>query len=191
MKFRPFSPLLLLLAAQCFGNVAITTTTLPNGTVGSSYSAAVNASGGCTPYNWAIASGSLPSGVKSNASGSTTSLNLSGTPSTAKSYSFAVKVTGCGGNSSQKSYTVVIQSTANHIVDLSWKPSSSKNIAGYNVYRAPDGVNWKKVNTSLVGSTVYTDSSVANHSTYYYSATAVDVNGNESVKTSAIKAVIP
>jgi hypothetical protein len=89
---------LLLLTTLCFGNVGINTTTLPNGTVGSAYSAVVKASGGCTPFKWSIASGALPPGVSAKASSTTTSLNLSGTPTTAATYSLAVKVTGCGGS---------------------------------------------------------------------------------------------
>ena len=66
-----------------------------------------------------------------------------------------------------------------------------KDVVGYNVYRSPDATTWKKINVSLIGPTLYTDSTVANSSTYYYSATAVDVNGKESAKTPPVKAVIP
>jgi hypothetical protein len=172
-------------------SVAITTTSLPNGTVNTAYSAVIKASGGCTPYKWAIASGALPAGVTAKVSSTTTSLTLAGTPTTAVTSSFALKATACGGGVSQASYKVVIQATANHVVDLSWKASTSTDIAGYNVYRAPDGVTWKKINASLVPSTLYGDSSVANNTTYYYAATAVDIYGHESNKTAAIKAVIP
>src|SRR5258708_36964466 len=90
-------PLLLVPAARCVAStVAITTTSLPNGTVNTAYSTAVKASGGCTPYKWAIASGALPAGVTMKVSSTTTSLNLSGTPTTAATNSFAVKVTGGG-----------------------------------------------------------------------------------------------
>ena len=102
-------PLLLLLGTRCLGTVAITTTSLPNGTVSTTYSAVVNASNGCTPYKWTIASGALPAGVTVKPSSTTTSLNFTGTPTTAATYSFTVKVTGCGGNTSQMAYKVVIQ----------------------------------------------------------------------------------
>ena len=190
MKFCLFS-LLLLLGTRCFGNVAITTTSLPNGTVGATYSAVVKASGGCTPYKWVIASGALPAGVTAKASSTTTSLNLTGTPRTAATYSFTVKVTGCGGGTSQMAYKVVIQATANHVVDLSWKASTSRDVNGYNLYRSPDGAAWKKINASLIASTLYADSTVANGSTYYYAATAVDIYGHESSKTASIKVVVP
>jgi Putative Ig domain len=171
--------------------LAITTSSLPNGTVGTAYSAVVKASGGCTPYKWAISSGVLPAGIVANSSSTTTSFNLTGTPTKAATYSFTVKVTACNGATSQKAYQVVIQATANHVVDLSWTPSTSPNIAGYNVYRSSDGTTWKKINVSLIASTLYTDSTVANGSTYYYSATAVDIKAHESSKTAMVKAVIP
>jgi hypothetical protein len=41
----------------------ITTTTLPNGTVGLPYSQPLTATGGVPPYNWSVASGALPAGV--------------------------------------------------------------------------------------------------------------------------------
>ena len=191
MKSCLFSLLLLLLGTRCFGTVAITTTSLPNGTAGTAYSAVVKASGGCTPYKWAIASGALPAGVTAKASSTTTSLNLTGTPTTAATYSFTVKVTGCGGGTSQKAYKAVIQATANHVVNLNWKASTSSDVTGYNVFRSPDGATWKKINASLIASTLYADSTVANGSTYYYAATAVDIYGHESSKTAPIKVVVP
>jgi fibronectin type 3 domain-containing protein len=133
----------------------------------------------------------LPAGVTAKVSSTTTSLTLAGTPTTAATYSFAVQVTGCSGSVSQVSYKVVIQATANHVVDLSWQASTSANVVGYNVYRSPDGATWKKVNASLIASTLYSDSTVANSTTYYYAATAVDMYGHESTRTAAVKAVVP
>jgi Putative Ig domain len=192
MKCWLLSLLLVLFVSPCVASsVAITTSSVPNGTIKTAYSAVINASGGCTPYKWAIASGALPAGVTAKVSTTTTSLDLAGTPTTAATYSFAVKVTGCGGVVSQVSYKVVIQATANHVVDLSWQASTSGNVVGYNVYRSPDRATWKKINTSLIASTLYSDSTVANSTMYYYAATAVDVYGHESSKTAAVKAVIP
>ncbi len=58
--------------------LAITTTTLPAGKVGVAYSATLSATGGTTPYSWALA-GSLPAGLAFNAASGT----LSGTPTAA------------------------------------------------------------------------------------------------------------
>ena len=70
--------------------LAITTTSLPGGTVGTAYSEAVSAAGGLTPYtNWNINSGSLPAGLSINASTGV----ISGTPTTAATSTFTVQVT--------------------------------------------------------------------------------------------------
>lgn len=171
--------------------VAISTSSLPNGIVGHAYSAAVNAIGGCTPYKWTMVSGTLPAGVTTKVSSTTTSLLLSGTPSSASTYAPTVQVTGCGGAIYKHSYSIAIQATTNHVVDVSWKASTTSDVTGYNLYRSPDGVNWKKANVSLIASTLYTDATVANGSTYYYAATAVDIYGHESSKSGSIKVAVP
>jgi hypothetical protein len=192
MKPWLLSLLLVTLASRCVASsIDITTASLPNGTVETAYSAAIKASGGCTPYKWAITSGALPAGVTAKVSGTTQSLKLAGTPTAAATYSFAEKVTACSGHASQVSYKIVIQATANHVVDLNWKASKSGDVVGYNVYRGPDGATWTKINASTIASTLYSDSTVANGTTYYYAATAVDINGHESSKTAAVKSVVP
>ena len=177
---------------RCYASqVVITTSKVPNGTVDASYSAVISASGGCVPYKWKIVSGKLPPGVRTRDSRKTTALDLSGTPTVAASYSFKISVTGCGGHVSEASYKIVIKPEANHVVDLNWDASTSDNVAGYNVYRAPDGVNWKKINADLIASTFYDDTTVADGTTYYYSATTVNIHGEESKKTPAVKVSIP
>jgi hypothetical protein len=66
----------------------ITTTSLPNGTVGQAYSATLAATGGATPYSWAKTGGTLPAGLTLSASG-----EISGTPTGAETQSFTVEVT--------------------------------------------------------------------------------------------------
>jgi hypothetical protein len=192
MKVWTFPLLLVVLVSRfAVSSVVITTNSVPNGTTKTDYSAVIKATGGCTPYQWTMASGALPAGITAKASSTTTTLDLSGVPTKAGTYSFAEKVTGCGGHFAEVSYKVVIQATANHVVDLSWKASTSGDLAGYNVYRGPNGTTWTRINASLVGSTLYSDDTVSDGSTYYYAATAVDIYGHESSKTPAVKAVIP
>lgn len=161
MNLRLWCLLLLASALPSFANVTINTTSVPNGAVKSPYSRIIQASNGCLRYKWTIVSGALPAGVTAKASTTTSALDLSGTPTTAATYSFTVKVTGCGGHVAQVSYKVVIQAGANHIVDLSWKASTTTDVVGYNVYRSPNATTWTKINPRLVGSTLYTDSTVA------------------------------
>jgi len=191
MKY--FLPLVLLTLGSSYmrANISITTTTVPNGTVNTAYSAAIATSGGCAPATWTISSGSLPPGVTIKALNKPISLSLTGTPTSAATYSFTLKVKGCSGATATKSYTVAIQAAGNHVVDLNWQASTSQGIAGYNVDRSADGATWKKINVSLAASTLYTDSTVSNGSTYYYAVTTQDINGNESGKSTSVKAAIP
>ena len=70
-------------------SVTITTVSLPNGTVGQSYTAPLLvASGGTSPYNWSINTGSsLPAGLALSASGA-----ITGTPTTPGTTSTEFKV---------------------------------------------------------------------------------------------------
>ena len=72
--------------------LTITTTSLPGGTVNQAYSQPVTATGGTTPYSWAVVSGSLPPGLSLSPTG-TPSATISGTPTTAGTYNFTVQVT--------------------------------------------------------------------------------------------------
>jgi hypothetical protein len=69
-----------------------------------------------------------------------------------------------------------------HTVALSWTASSSPNVT-YNVYRGTTsgGPYATKVNSAPVTGLSYVDTTVQVGQTYYYVATAVDGNGNESV----------
>jgi hypothetical protein len=67
---------------------AITTTSLPSGTVGAGYSTTLHASNGTPPYFWEMTSGSLPSGLSLSTGGV-----ISGSPTTAATFSFTVEVT--------------------------------------------------------------------------------------------------
>lgn len=189
---RRLSLLLVSLAALCaqsIASISIITPTLPNGTVGIAYSSKIAARNGCTPYVWAI-TGTLPPGFISTVNAQ--SLSLSGTPTAAGSYSFNVAVKGCGGRTATASYTVSIGLAPIHVVILSWTASTSNDVAGYNMYRGTDGVSWQKINSGgLISWTTYSDSSDANHTTYYYAATAVDIYGAESVKSTPVQVRVP
>jgi Putative Ig domain len=96
---RASGPLALLLAlilagcaAQVSTNLSITTTSLPNGQVGSAYSAQLAATGGTSPYSWSIASGALPAGLSLNA----TTGAITGMPAAADGTSITFQVTDSG-----------------------------------------------------------------------------------------------
>jgi hypothetical protein len=77
-------------------------------------------------------------------------------------------------------------------VDLSWKASTSPDIAGYNVYRRTGtGGSYAKLNSTLDAVTSYNDTDVTDGDTYYYETTAVNTGGEESSASAAVTAVIP
>ena len=68
--------------------LSLTTTSLPNGTVNTTYAATLAASGGVTPYTWSITAGSLPAGLTLHPAAGT----IGGTPTAAGTYVFTVQV---------------------------------------------------------------------------------------------------
>jgi hypothetical protein len=84
------------------GPVTITTTSLPDGTIGTAYSQTLAATGGTTPYSWAVTTGTLPAGLTLNA---TTGV-ISGTPTAAATSSFTVTVTDGGRNTAHQALSI-------------------------------------------------------------------------------------
>ncbi len=68
--------------------LSISTTTLPDGTAGSPYSAPITAIGGVYPYTWSVTSGKIPDGLTLNSS---TGI-LAGTPQNVGVSNFTVQV---------------------------------------------------------------------------------------------------
>ncbi|GAC1702498.1 MAG: hypothetical protein NVS9B4_08040 [Candidatus Acidiferrum sp.] len=68
--------------------LVITTTALGAGTVSSTYSSTLQASGGTTPYTWSVTAGALPAGLALN----TATGNVSGVPTTSGTSTFTVTV---------------------------------------------------------------------------------------------------
>jgi uncharacterized repeat protein (TIGR01451 family) len=81
----------------------INTTSLPQGTVGTSYSVQANASGGSVPYTWHVAGGVLPNGLSLSATGL-----INGTPSVAGTTNLTLGVTDANGALDTQSLSVVI-----------------------------------------------------------------------------------
>ena len=69
-------------------SLAVTTTGLPGGAVGTSFSEGLTAVGGPTPFDWRITTGALPPGLNLNPAGT-----ISGTPTAGGLYSFTVEAT--------------------------------------------------------------------------------------------------
>ena len=72
-----------------------------------------------------------------------------------------------------------------HSVHLRWQPSSTKNIAGYYVYRADGGPNetYVRLTPKPIRGTQYVDTDVAPGKTYAYQISAVVVNGHAAMES--------
>lgn len=76
-----------------------------------------------------------------------------------------------------------------HWVDLSWTPSTSKNVTSYNVYRRDQsGGPWVKIGSTA--ETTFADHEVKPHEKYFYAVSAV-AGGVEGPWTKEVKAEIP
>ncbi|MGE3978586.1 MAG: putative Ig domain-containing protein [Nitrospira sp.] len=73
-------------------SLTITTTVLPGGTVGTAYNATLEATGGIGSKSWSVSSGTLPGGLKLDAASGI----ISGTPTTAGTSTFTVRVQDSG-----------------------------------------------------------------------------------------------
>ncbi len=77
-----------------------------------------------------------------------------------------------------------------HEADLSWDASSGA--VGYNIYRGNShGGPYSPMNSVLDASTNYADTNVTGGATYFYVATAVNSDGNESGYSNEAKVSIP
>ena len=83
--------------------IAIAPATLPGGMAGQSYTQTLSASGGTSPYTYAVSVGTLPAGLTLSASGT-----LSGTPTAAGSFHITVTATDQHGFQGSQAYTLVI-----------------------------------------------------------------------------------
>jgi hypothetical protein len=82
-------------------------------------------------------------------------------------------------------------SSSSHSVSLAWEASTS-SVIGYNLYRGTQsGGPYSKLTPSPQAGTSYVDSSVADSTTYYYVATAVNSSNVESTYSNQTSATIP
>src|SRR4030095_16853824 len=95
----------LLLPAASVGQakVTITTTTLPSGTVGVSYSQALSTTGGKAPYTWSLSAGALPGGFSLSSGGT-----ISGTSSSGGTFQFTVRVLDGAGDTDEQLLTISV-----------------------------------------------------------------------------------
>src|SRR5205085_7059988 len=122
--------------------LTIGTTSMPDATVGVAYDRALVASGGKPNYLWVLDSGALPPGMTLSQAG-----NISGTPTTAGTSNFVVKVTDSESGSATKALTVVVKPAAPLTITTTQLPRGSVGTAYSQSLGASGGqtpYNWSK-----------------------------------------------
>ncbi len=80
---------------------------LAGGIVGTAYSETISTTGGTGPYTYTLQSGSLPAGCSLSSSGV-----ISGTPTTAATYTFTVLVTDSNGITGTQTFQITMSAPA-------------------------------------------------------------------------------
>ena len=89
--------------------LTITTTSLPDGNVGTSYGNFITSSGGRgTPHRFKLIAGRLPSGLTMADSFGVQSTSITGTPTTVETTTFTVQVSDQSGNTATKTLSITI-----------------------------------------------------------------------------------
>jgi Putative Ig domain len=135
------------------GVLTISTTSLPNGTVGTAYTSTLAASGGTTPYTWTLTSGTLPAGLTLASTGV-----ISGTPTataTATALTFTATDASVPAQSKTVNLTLTVTSSG---VTVSISPKRAAIAAGQTLALTPTvsdsaGVNWSASGTYCSGTT--------------------------------------
>ena len=89
------------------GLTIITPSSLPAGSVGTTYAQGLSATGGATPYNgWSLLSGTLPPGLALTPGLLSGTALLSGTPTSAGNFSFAIQLTDNANATAIRQFTL-------------------------------------------------------------------------------------
>jgi len=125
----------------------ITTTSMPDGRVGTAYSQQLQATGGVTPYTWSLSSGTLPSGLSLSSGGL-----VSGTPTVSGTSYFIVRVADSQGPADTDTQSLSIVVWADLNITTTSLPNAKKGTAYSQTLQATGGktpYTWSIVSGSL------------------------------------------
>jgi hypothetical protein len=175
-------------ATLAFGNVAVGSSASLQATLTAS-NAAVKISSDQVSSEFAIIGLTLPTTLKA---GQSLGVTIQFTPSAAGAASGQAEfISNANDSPTIAQLSGTGEGSGSHSVSLSWDPGDG-NAVGYNVYRGTTkGGPYTMINTALEATTNYTDYTVASGTTYYYAATEVNAQGQESGYSNIAKAMIP
>ncbi len=133
--------------AEVTPSLQVTTTSLPNGTVGAAYNQTLAATGGQTPYTWTNISGALPPGLALASNGV-----ISGTPTNSGPFNFITKVTDTLSATATQALELTIQAPAPLQIMTTSLPNGTNGAAYNQTLTATGGqtpYNWTNVSGGL------------------------------------------
>jgi hypothetical protein len=171
-----------------FGNVAVGSSSALGGSLTASGSSVTVNSASSNSSEFVLSGISLPVTIPA---GQSSTFTVTFAPQSSGAASASLSFTSNASNSpAVESLTGTGTAPTQHTVDLSW--TASADAVGYNIYRSTtSGGPYTMINSSLDGTTAYTDSTVTSGTTYYYVATAVNSSSEESGYSNQATAVIP
>jgi hypothetical protein len=171
-----------------FGNVVVGSSSSLNGSLSASGASVTVNSASLTNGEFVLSGITLPVTL---ASGQSTAFTVTFTPQASGATSASLSFSSNAANSpAVQTMTGTGTAATQHTVSLTW--NASLDAVGYNLYRGTvSGGPYSMINSSLDGTTAYTDSTVVSGQTYYYVATAVDGNQDESGYSNVAQAIIP
>ena len=125
------------------------------------------------------------------AAGKTAAITVSFVPQVSGTASANLSFKSNAASSNSEVLTGTATTSAQHLVMLSWKASTSL-VVGYNIYRSSkSGGPYARLNSVLDASTTYVDGAVQNGQSYYYVTTDVNSSGTESGYSNQVQITIP
>jgi hypothetical protein len=166
-----------------YPKLAITTTSLPNGTQNSAYAQTLQATGGTAPLTWSVSSGVLPAGLTLSSTGV-----LSGTPSVYGSFAFTIQVvdTSVPHQTSAQAYTLVLAAPLTILTTT--VPNATVN-AAYSTILASSGGNapitWSISSGSLPANLTLSATGVISGTPTQTSTSSFTVKATDATSSSA------
>jgi uncharacterized repeat protein (TIGR03803 family) len=131
--------------------ISLNPTSLPAATQGTSYSQTLSASGGSSPYTFALKSGStLPAGLTLSGA------NLSGTPTALGNFSFTIEATDAGGCKGERTYSLTIACPTSPATPITITQNGSSSVLSSALSLQSNytsGNQWIKDNQPIAGAT--------------------------------------
>ncbi len=169
-----------------FGNVVVGSSSSLGGSLNATGAPVTVTSASVNSGEFVLSGLLLPATIPA---GQSAAFTVTFTPGASGAASASLSFSSNASNSPAESMTGTGTAATQHTVDLTW--TASTDVAGYNIYRGTvSGGPYTMINSSLDSTTNYSDSTVVS-GTYYYVATAVNSESQESAYSNQVTAIIP